>query len=455
VTISQRLSRAFLSNAYGYGATLLIQAASVPILLSAWGARLYGEWLIASAIPSYLAMSDFGLGSALGNEMAIRIAREERDAAIEAFQSVLVALTLSGVVLLAPIPWAVSKLQIRHSIGLDLIGEQEFTKLIALFIIQIWAAQQVSVLMAGFRCAGHYATSTALAQTLRLFEFGALAVSATAGAGVVGSAAAMVVTRGIGTIMMAFLLRRWVSWLPIGASRASGGALLRLLKPGLMFLVFPISMALNLQTPLIVIGATLGSEAVVEFSTVRTISRSIQQLMSVVNSSVWPEMSHAYGSGDSVALRQLLRMAVGASIWIAGLSAIGLSLFGTSLYRIWTHKLVTFDPVVLDILLAVMLCNAAWFTASVLQAATNRHSGLAAAYLVANVMILPVIWVLARPMGLRGVALGLVLCEVIIAIYAVPASFKLANDRMIDAMRSMLDPIALIRFIWPRPTQSR
>ena len=87
---------------HGIGANLLGkiwvvvgQAASVPILLTVWGPKNYGLWLMVSAIPSYAVLSDFGFGSAGAVLMTQLVAKAQKDEALRVFQSV--SLLVSGI----------------------------------------------------------------------------------------------------------------------------------------------------------------------------------------------------------------------------------------------------------------------------------------------------------------------------------------------------------------------
>src|SRR5580700_3331050 len=86
-TVRGRLLRGFGATALGPVVTAIIQLGTVPLLLHAWGAAKYGDWLILSAIPSYLGLSDLGFGDASGSDMTMRVAAGDRKGAIETFQS--------------------------------------------------------------------------------------------------------------------------------------------------------------------------------------------------------------------------------------------------------------------------------------------------------------------------------------------------------------------------------
>ena len=91
--IRGRLIRGLSATALGPIVTALVQVVSVPLLLHAWGTARYGDWLLLSAIPSYLTLSDLGFGDASGSDMSVRVAANDKSGALETFQSSWVLIT--------------------------------------------------------------------------------------------------------------------------------------------------------------------------------------------------------------------------------------------------------------------------------------------------------------------------------------------------------------------------
>src|ERR1700720_4111593 len=98
--LRQGLMWGFGATSLGPGVTALIQLGSVPILLHVWGVARYGDWLLLSAIPSYLTLTDLGFGDASGSEMSMRVAANDRKRALETFQSSWVLVTVVSFVIL-------------------------------------------------------------------------------------------------------------------------------------------------------------------------------------------------------------------------------------------------------------------------------------------------------------------------------------------------------------------
>jgi hypothetical protein len=100
--------------------TVAIQLGSVPLLLHAWGASKYGDWLLLSAIPSYLTFSGLGFGDSSGSDMTMRVAGGDWEGALATFQSSWVLLSAMSMAVLATaaigvwwLPWQ----QILHLAG--------------------------------------------------------------------------------------------------------------------------------------------------------------------------------------------------------------------------------------------------------------------------------------------------------------------------------------------------
>src|ERR1700690_1814075 len=92
-SLRRRLIHGFCATALGPVVTAIIQLGSVPVLLHVWGAAKYGDWLLLSAVPSYLTLSDLGFGDASGSDMSMRVAADDRQGALQTFQSSWVLVT--------------------------------------------------------------------------------------------------------------------------------------------------------------------------------------------------------------------------------------------------------------------------------------------------------------------------------------------------------------------------
>ncbi len=234
----------------------------------------------------------------------------------------------------------------------------------------------------------------------------------------------------VGVFALWILLRREVPWIRFGIRHAQWAVIRRLTGPALSFMSFPLVNALNLQGILVVIGYVMGPIAVVTFNTARTISRSAAQGMNLINNSIWPEMSAAFGMGAMDIARMLHRRACQISLLLCLGITLGVAFLGDWIWRVWTVGKVPTDPVLLNIMLLQMVVSAFWFTSSVVPMATNQHQRMARAMLAATCLALVLAWLLMHvpSLGLRGAAIALVAGDLFTAFYVLRESLRLLDD---------------------------
>jgi len=104
----------------------------------------------------------------------------------------------------------------------------------------------------------------------------------------------------------------------------------------------------------------------------------------------------------------------------------------------WTGGHVPPSRGLLSLLLLVVVFYALWSTSSTLLAAINRHQRLAAWYIFATSITCVLCYVLARGFGLYGAAGSLLVSELVMNIYVLPASLRIAHDTFGEFLASMV-----------------
>ena len=410
--IRSRLLRGFGATSLSPVVAAIIQLGSVPVFLHAWGAAKYGDWLLLSAIPSYLTLSDLGFGDASGSDMSMRVAANDRESALRTFQSSWVLVTsVSLVAFLASlasawlIPW-------QHWFKLSGVSSSQAAAIVIVLAACVVVAQQNGVAESGYRCDGHFATGTLWVTVQRLVEVVAATIVAVLGGGLLAVAFTYLVVRCLGTIGYLLLLRRLSPWIHFGSRYAQWQTIRKMAAPAFGFMAFPVGQALSFQGFTVLIGAMLGPIAVVSFSTLRTLSRLNLQLTLVIKHSLWPELSRAFGVGDIPLARRLHRHACQAAFSVSILGSLLLWAIGPFIYRIWIRHNVGFDATCFHILLLVAVANSLWDTSAVIPMSINGHVRIATIYALATALSLALGWFFIPPLGIAGAALALLAIDV-------------------------------------------
>lgn len=439
-----RIKRGLAANIGGMGVTLIIQLVSVPVFLAAWGKPTYGEWLLLSAVPTYVALSDLSFSSVAGNSMAMLVGAGRRaDAATLGRHLWSIVSVMTAVAVLAAVAIAIifgGAFGTRAAIP----ASEAQVVLVALFL-QVAVGNQYGVLDAWYRAGGHYPLGTALREAGRLLEFGALMGSVLLGAQPGTAALAFLVASTAGFGVSWIVLRRAVPWSSLQVERPHLETFRQLLAPGMAYMAFPIGNAMALQGLTIVVGSSLGPSALVVFTTTRTLTRAPMLAVASISNAIRPELSRSVGGGRLDEARSLLRGATQAAAVIS-LCLVGfLGIFGQSIVELWTRGVVDPTRELLWILLVVVAVNSVWNTLSSVLFATNQHRRLAAVYLAGAALTMAVAIPLSAGLGLPGAALALLLLEVLMSIYVLPAALRAVHDRLRPFLRAVVDVNTAIR----------
>jgi len=420
----QRIVAGMSANAFGQGVTILIQLASLPLMLSRWDAAQYGSWLLLSAFAGYLTMADVGMVTAAGNRMTMAMAAGRADQANRIFQSagiflgvicLVVAITVLPVLAWAPLPGLATP--DRH-IAAVALG--------AAVLVSLWGGLTEAV----FRATGRYAIGTLLGNLVRLGEW----VGSLIGLMWIGSFAAVAVggllARVAGLALTVAWSRRDAGGLHWGTASAQRSEIRAMLKPAAWFMVFPLANAMSFQGVTIVVGHVLGPAAVAVFNTFRTLARVTVQLTGVMSWALGPELSALHGAGAQVDLRQLYRRAFWIGTAIALVSSAVVFMIAPQLLEAWSHGVIPFDGPVLAVLLAYAAVGSAWHVPRTLLTATNQHASLAFWFALTAALGVGLAAFGAHTEGLMGVSLAILFVEILIAAICMLLAHDLATSRL-------------------------
>jgi O-antigen/teichoic acid export membrane protein len=442
---NRRLVLGFISNWISRLAGTIIQLVQVPVFLTHWSTATYGEWLIVNSIPSYLSFSNIGFGSVAGNEMTMSMAREDKAGALSAFQSCwwLIVAVCSATIMIFAV--ALYTLPVARWLKLSAISAGDARWILFALGAAVLFGQLEQLLGAAYTCIGRYPYGTFIKSVLTLAAFFAMMVPVVMGRGPRAAAIVFASANVVGTIVLALMVRRDVPWIEFGWSHARRSEIRRMAAPAFAFMGFPLGNALNIQTTLLAVGYALGPVAVVVFGTARTVSRVALQMVQMINTTFWPELSTAFGAGNVALLRSLHRRAVQMAFIIAVVLIAVMMTIGPWFLTHWTAHKVPPSPKLLGLMLLSVFFYALWSTSSTLLAAINRHQTLALYYICGTAATVVVTYFAARYSGLLAAAASLVLSELVMNIYVLPASLRLSEDTWPGFLAAMFDYPQMLR----------
>jgi O-antigen/teichoic acid export membrane protein len=434
----RRLVLSFLSSSVGRLSSTLIQLIQLPVFLHYWSVPLYGDWLIVTGVPTYLSFSTTGFGSVAGNEMTMMVARDDRESALRVFQSCwwFIVLLCSAIVLL--LSAALYYLPPARLLRIGNISETDTKWIIFYLGVSVLLGQLEQLLQSAYRSIGRYPYGSFMKSVLSLAAFAFTLVSVATGHGPRTTALAYAGANIAGTVLLCIMVKRDIPWIRFGWGHASRGEVRALVRPAIAFMGFPIGNALNLSGTQLAVNYALGPTSVVIYSAARTVSRGALQMVQLVSGTFEAELCLAFGARNIELTRTLHRRACQFAILVAVVLVAGVMTVGPWFLTHWSRGHVPPSRGLLGILLFVVIFFAMWSTSATLMTSTNQHQRMAAIYVTATAVTCVICYLLALWKGLYGAAAGLLISEIAMNLYVLPASLRIAHDTLPGFLASLL-----------------
>jgi len=431
------------AQAVGFG----IQLVTVPVLLGAWGAELYGEWLILFTVPAYLGLVDVGLTTAGINRTTMLASGGDRDGARAAFQTAWLLVSVISVAAAALLLLLSGVVPLIGWLGVATMADRDvvFAVLVAYALLKL----QSSLLSMGLISVGKYGAAYFLSGAERIISFGPMIAAAAVGFGPVTAALCLVSGQIVGFGVMWLAVRRSNDWLAYGARGATRDQMATLLKPSIGYLGFTVGNVLNLQTPILIIGIWIGPSATPLYVALRMVARVFYILAAGAFAVVRPEIAAAYGRSDMHLLRLIHTRVLAGALWFGAAACVGLLSIGPPLVAFWTDGALAVEQPLFALLLATTLATVLWNAGGSVHYATNQVTGFSRAYLTLSIAAIGAAVLLLGPFGVEGVVLAQLCGETALFAYVLVASARLLKFNARDLLRDLArPPVEAVVALW-------
>jgi O-antigen/teichoic acid export membrane protein len=380
--VARRLASGSAANLLVKVLILLIQLATIPLLTEAWGVDGYGAWLILVTIPTFIALSDLGFGSAAGIELTKAVARGDLQAADGIFQNVWTLLTLISAVVavlgLAVVVWMALYPQSLSSV----FPNSALAAAAALVVVFALLGVQTSVLFIVFQATNRYTTGALILGMGAPMEAAAMLTVAAIGGGILWAALAMLAGRLLNAIWLYSYIRRHEPWFHFGWQQVGRRTIQGLIAPSLATLSLTAASAVVLQGVVLALGWAAGAAAVAVFSAVRLLTRIPLQFSGLVTRASVPELTRSQVGGNRRLTRRLLVANVGFALLTTLPFLAVLAFFGPDLLRMISGENLTAPAQLFLVLSVAATLNAIWSAAGSPLVADNQHWRFAYWYLL-------------------------------------------------------------------------
>lgn len=418
-----------------------IRLLQVPLLIYFLGVTDFGRWTVLYTIPSWLAFTNLGFGSAGANQMSMFIAEGGLKDARKVFSTTIAIITFIVVA------GSLLVLLIAPFISWELFLKTDVTRHNEIYLSVIWMSITVFIsfyneaFLGIFRAAHKAHYGVLLSSMLPWFNLLGMFIIFQFTTRFDYIALSLLFTNVIFLVIYAIAGSKTMPELSFSFKLIQPNSLKYLFRKGFAFQAFPVGNALVIQGNIIIVQFILGPVAVATYSTAKTLVNTVRQVLDIIAQASWPELSHLFGAKDMNRAAFLHRKIVSFSILFSILGVLFLTIFGQPIYSLWIGKSIQLPFHLLLLFLLPLPFTALWFTSSIVHMASNNHEKLALWYLIAAIISLFASLILTYIWGINGAAVSAIILDVILIPFVIRKSIELTEDTRKEFIESIISTL--------------
>ncbi|ETK24469.1 flippase [Pseudomonas sp. FH1] len=414
MSVLKRIVSGIGANSFGQVVNLLIQLVSVPVLIASWGFGAYSEWVVLSAIPTYLALSDLGVTTAASSKVVIWHERGRLRGARAVYSTSFAFLLLAGLSVLLLAVGSLAFFDLFSLLNLKSIRSGDGVLILSALTGYSLLCLLTNMISIRYRAFKVLPLSSFIMNVIRMLEWSAALLCAYLTQSLVATSLMLLAVRLVGLVSKNLIANRLGITLRFNPSMIGKRAFVTLIKPSIASLAFPIGLALNVQGLIILLSVLLSPAHAAIFGLYRTISRVLVQFSTVVNQSLWPEISYAFSIGDNQLVRKMIRYALKFSLPIACVMGALVVVYGGTIFDVWSGRKDDYSSSIMLVLIIGALTHVAWQVYWVALMATASYASFAVVFMLVSIASSLAVFCLAQDYGLLGVCYVLVATEVVL-----------------------------------------
>jgi len=417
----KRLFRGIGANFLGQLINIASRIVLVPLFLLAWGADIYGEWLLLSSMVAYLSLTEMGAQLYIVNRMTQAYAHQDNEQFCKILHTGLALFLIIPLVVFVIFVAVIGFINPATFLHITQTGHGTVMLVLAIMAWQIVMSLPMGVLMRVYFAVEMLPRGVMLSNLMQLMGLILLAGGLWRRWGMVPIAMLQVIpfmfTAGVA---LYDLNRKFPQFRILSLREADFSFGMSFIKPSFHFLLIQLGQAFSQQGTVLVVGMVMGPIQVVLFSTLRTLVSLIRSFLDQLSHAAWPEMTRLDAQQDMDKFLALFRVILRSTLMAAILFMTIFHFYGGYIYHFWLRKTVPFEQPLMDLFLIYMGQFIFWLTCSHPLMATNRHHTLAKVLFISSVLTITLAYLGGRQLGLPGVVLGMIIGDLVLPFWFVP-----------------------------------
>lgn len=372
--VPPRIRRMLLAVFFGRGLMAIRQLIMVPIMIRAWGTEYYGAWLILSAIPTFMAMSNMGIGTAARTRATLEFAAGHASLAKQTIRLGSLIVAAVGLVVVGIVYFCMHwLLHDDATVGIIERSNSVVAVLMATTFIQMLASP-FDATWVGLGKAPFAQNASNVLNIVTIL-------------GMVGAILTRQRALMLGEICL-FITVAWAAVYIFLSCRAAGNVsdsspapLQRLggwrlawdlTLRGVGFQAGALWQAILFQGSIVVAGSVLGANGAALWGAMRIIIRSGNQFLDLIGQTVAPEYQIAFARKDWAKLKKNYRASMHFGVFASVFMTAALLVFGRQVFNLWTRHSFDVPYLAWATLCLSLIPFSLWWNGAVLQDSVNK-----------------------------------------------------------------------------------
>jgi O-antigen/teichoic acid export membrane protein len=388
-----------------------------PIMLRYLGKEGYGLWAVFSSITTYLLLYDLGINTAIAKYTAEYRASARRERLGQLVSTSLVLLLILAVLVVLACAGAAGFIPALFNVSDSLAPEARLAfMLVGLNVVVAVLGGVFGNVIYG---TGRVDVWKAISVIQQLANLGLIVLFLRLGFGLVGTIGAAVLTSLLSASLYVLFLHIQNERFVISPRLVEVPLLKEIAPYSIRTFVLGFTSRVLYYTDYIVIGIFLGTAAVAPYEISYKLCFLATYLFSALSTTLFPTFSSLSAKGDLDGLRELYLKTVKMSLLIMTVLGIGILLLGPSFIGFWVGEGNFVGMPVLVVLVIMNIFHAIGTPAAALLQGVGRNKELMYSEIVNAGLNLILSIILARKIGVMGVALATLLAHLCTSFWVV------------------------------------
>lgn len=439
--LSSPVRKNLLVSGFGLIIQILNQLLLVPLYLMVWDVNYYGDWILLTSLSSIFAMTDAGLSSVTQNQFAIEYPKGNNKICNSLLLNNLILIICVATICIVGCVFFIVEFDCISILKLHVVDTKTAGIVLLATVTSVFVKMMGNVYDSIYRANSKLYIAITITQVNVLLNVIVIVCSLFLFHSMI-YVALFVLIVDFSVLVYRALRTRNLFEFSFNLKYLDMGLFKKLLLPSLSFMSFPISNAIIYQGFTFLVNKYFGAASMVEYNTIRTLTSFVKKVVSMIQTSVWPEYSLAYGKNDTMRMRDLHRKAFSLSFPITIFSCICILVGGKYIYEVWTAGKIVFNYSLVFSFCLLLIARNVWTTSSVALLATNKHVRYSTYYLIGSIFSLVISVLLEQKVHyLEMFVYSQLFIDIFLCSYVLNKAMVLTKDHLSDFFYS---PIKLL-----------